>query len=141
MTKKQLLAELDSTRRRNASLETTISELRKTHSVVEERYQNLFNNADDGLFQTTPDGRILAANNATARILGYESVDELLSLVTDVQTQVHVTPESRDKVLSGFQTPTIFGFRTPTISGIWGMQGVRSGSRFTHRLRLGKLGE
>jgi PAS domain S-box-containing protein len=43
----------------------------------EERYKNLFNNSLLGLYRTTPDGRILMANPALVRMLGYDSFEEL----------------------------------------------------------------
>jgi PAS domain S-box-containing protein len=43
----------------------------------EERYKNLFNNSLVGLYRTTPDGRILMANPALVRMLGYDSFEEL----------------------------------------------------------------
>jgi two-component system, cell cycle sensor histidine kinase and response regulator CckA len=43
----------------------------------EERYRTLFENAPVGIYRTTPDGRILAANPALVRILGYASFEDL----------------------------------------------------------------
>lgn len=45
----------------------------------ERRYQALFDNVPDGVYRSLPDGRLLAANPALVRILGYDSVDDLLS--------------------------------------------------------------
>ncbi len=39
----------------------------------EDRYRWIFENALDGIFQTTPDGRFVAANPTMARINGYDS--------------------------------------------------------------------
>ncbi len=43
----------------------------------EERYRHLFENAPVGIYRTTPDGRILLANPALVRMLGYASFEEL----------------------------------------------------------------
>lgn len=43
----------------------------------ESHYRNIFNNSLIGIYQTTPDGRILAANPALIKMLGYSSLDEL----------------------------------------------------------------
>jgi PAS domain S-box-containing protein len=43
----------------------------------EERYRKLFENAPIGIYRTAPDGRILMANPALARMLGYDSFEEL----------------------------------------------------------------
>ncbi len=45
--------------------------------AAEERYRLLFDNAPLGLYRTTPDGRILMANPAMVKMLGYASLDDL----------------------------------------------------------------
>ncbi len=45
----------------------------------ERRYQALFDNIPDGVYRSLPDGRLLAANPALVRMLGYDSVDDLLA--------------------------------------------------------------
>jgi PAS domain S-box-containing protein len=46
----------------------------------EERFRGLYENATIGLYRTTPVGRILMANPAAVRMLGYDSFDELAQL-------------------------------------------------------------
>ncbi|HMB45833.1 MAG TPA: PAS domain S-box protein [Candidatus Methanoperedens sp.] len=53
--------------------------------ISEAKYRGIFENASEGIFQTTIDGRILAANPVCVRILGYTSADELIKNVTDVR--------------------------------------------------------
>jgi len=43
----------------------------------EERFRGIFENATIGLYRTSPDGRILMANPALLRMMGYSSFDEL----------------------------------------------------------------
>src|SRR5207247_4206685 len=45
---------------------------------AEEKYRAIFQNAVEGIFQTTPDGHFLTANPALARILGYVSLNDFL---------------------------------------------------------------
>ncbi|MFC2083267.1 PAS domain S-box protein, partial [Candidatus Bipolaricaulota bacterium] len=57
-----------------------ISELREAEEALrhqEIQYRSLFENAALGIYQTTPDGRILAANPALVQLLGYSSFEEL----------------------------------------------------------------
>ena len=61
----------------------------------EEKYRSIFENAVMGIFQTTADGRYLAANRALAKIYGYESVEELRNSVTDISRQLYVDPNRR----------------------------------------------
>ena len=43
----------------------------------EEKYRTLFEQAQIGIYQTTPEGEILNANPAILQMLGFESLDEL----------------------------------------------------------------
>jgi len=44
----------------------------------EERFRSLYENATIGMYRTTPDGRILMANPSLVRMLGHQSLEELL---------------------------------------------------------------
>ncbi|MCX6135090.1 MAG: PAS domain S-box protein [Ignavibacteriales bacterium] len=46
----------------------------------ERKYHDLFNNAVQGIFQSTVDGKLLSANAALLRMLGYDSIEELASI-------------------------------------------------------------
>lgn len=50
----------------------------------EEQFRSIFENAVMGLYRTTPDGRIIMANPALIRMLGYSSFEELLDLNLDL---------------------------------------------------------
>jgi PAS domain S-box-containing protein len=62
---------------------------------AEENYRGIYENAMEGIFQTTPGGRYLSANPALARILGYSSPEELMASVGDLGKEMCVKPESR----------------------------------------------
>jgi PAS domain S-box-containing protein len=70
-------------------------QLREAKRQAEEKYRTIFDNAIEGIFQITPDGRFLTANPALARMLGYEAPDALIKGLTDVERQLQVTPEQR----------------------------------------------
>jgi PAS domain S-box-containing protein len=63
--------------------------------ATEEKYRSIFENATEGLFQSTAEGRVLTANPALARILGYDSPQEMITTVTDIGKQIYVDPEAR----------------------------------------------
>ncbi len=65
---------------------------------AEARYQGIFESALEGIYHTSPDGRLLVANPALARILGYDSPQELMAAVNDVGTQLYVEPERRTEM-------------------------------------------
>ena len=68
-------------------------------SMAEQRFRDIFEHAVVGIYQSTGDGRLLAANPALAHILGYESVDELQREVDNVRS-VYLDPEDRDQLLA-----------------------------------------
>ena len=58
--------------------------------IAEAKYRSIFENAVEGIFQRTPDGKYLDANPSMARMLGYDSPRELMAEVTDVGQQLYV---------------------------------------------------
>jgi len=64
---------------------------------AEERYRSIFENALDGLFQTSPEGKFLRANPAIARILGYDSPADLMGSIDNISGQVYVDSDDRKK--------------------------------------------
>jgi len=62
---------------------------------AEEKYRGIFENAVEGIYQTTPDGKYISANPALARMLGFDSPEELVSARDDVRNQEYVNPELR----------------------------------------------
>ena len=61
----------------------------------EEKYRGIFENSVDGIFQTTVDGKYLSANPALARIYGYDSVEQMLTQIQDIQNQLYVDLDRR----------------------------------------------
>jgi PAS domain-containing protein len=43
---------------------------------AEAKYRGMFENAVEGIYQSTPDGQFLAVNTALARMYGYERSEE-----------------------------------------------------------------
>ena len=64
--------------------------------IYEEKYHSLFKNAVEGIFQTSPDGRYLDANPAIARMLGYDSCEEVVAALKDIPRQLYVDPKQRE---------------------------------------------
>jgi PAS domain S-box-containing protein len=69
----------------------------------ERRYRNLFDNAVEGLYQSTPEGRLISANMAFSRMFGYASPEEAVKLVTNIGSQLYVNSEDRERALSIFR--------------------------------------
>ena len=64
---------------------------------AEMKYRGIFENAVEGIFQTTPDGRFISANFALARLLGFDSPEELIAARTDIARENYVDPKSREE--------------------------------------------
>ena len=64
---------------------------------AEANYRSIFENAVEGIFQTTPTGIYLSANPALARIYGYQSPEELIQNITNIQDQLYVQPQRRQE--------------------------------------------
>jgi PAS domain S-box-containing protein len=65
--------------------------------LAEQKYQDIFENAGEGIFQSTPDGRYLAANPALARMHGFSSPEELIRERTDISRDAYADPERREE--------------------------------------------
>ncbi len=61
----------------------------------EEKYRSIFENALDGIFQSTPEGRYLDVSPSLARMLGFESPQEVRMNITDIGQQLYVEPSDR----------------------------------------------
>ncbi|UZQ55576.1 PAS domain S-box protein [Trichothermofontia sichuanensis B231] len=71
---------------------------------AEQTYRSIFDNALEGIFQTTPAGQYLSANLALARIYGYDSPAELIAQFTDIAHQLYVDPDRRTEFARQMQT-------------------------------------
>ncbi len=69
----------------------------------EKKYRNMVENAVEGLFQSTPEGRFLSVNPAFAKMLGYGSPKELVLEISDIETQYYVDPADRRQYLKILQ--------------------------------------
>ncbi len=70
------------------------AELRE-RQIAEAKYRAIFDNAIDGIFQSTPTGQFVNVNPAMARMYGYDSPADMLARVTDIAAQLYVDPEHR----------------------------------------------
>ena len=64
---------------------------------AEREYRGIFDNAIFGIFRSTPAGRYLSVNPAMARILGYDSPEEMIATLSDISLQMYIDPKRRDE--------------------------------------------
>lgn len=103
-TREELLREIESLNERVSELEVSRSELLQAEAALrkaEEKYRTIFEDAIEGIFQTSTDGRFLSANPSMARVHGYDSPQELIDSVTDISSQLYVNPADRERMING----------------------------------------
>lgn len=97
----------------------------------EERYRSIFENAVEGIFQTTLDGKYVAVNPALARMYGYDSPEDMIAAIRNIASQVYVDPGRRDEFLCLMQErEEVMGFEALVYrkngSFIWISENVRA---------------
>jgi PAS domain S-box-containing protein len=65
--------------------------------AAEERYRTLFEQVQEGVFVSTPDGRVVDCNDAFVHLLGYESRDQVLA--RDIAQSFYAHPSDRNVFL------------------------------------------
>ncbi|MBW4470118.1 MAG: PAS domain S-box protein [Stenomitos rutilans HA7619-LM2] len=94
----QVIARTAELAQANVTLQAEIAERRQAEVALQQaeaRYRSIFENAIEGIFQSTPDGRYLSANAALAKLYGYASPEELIATLTDIAHQLYVDPTRR----------------------------------------------
>ncbi|SLM30063.1 Multi-sensor hybrid histidine kinase [Desulfamplus magnetovallimortis] len=68
------------------------------------KYKNIFNNATEGIYQTTEKGELLTANRAMLKMLGYTSIEEMRRSINDHIANIYEKSEDRLKVIAHLKT-------------------------------------
>jgi len=95
------------------------------------RFRQLFDNAVEGFFQSTPHGTFIAVNHSFARMHGYASPAEMIATVTNIGTQLYVHDEDRTGVTSLMKLEDIvedyeLEFRRKDGALVWGSMNART---------------
>src|SRR5205085_1106425 len=98
---------------------------------AEEKYRSIFENTVEGIFQTSHEGKYLAANPALARIYGYSSTWELIETLTNISRDLYVEPGRRSEFIALMEKNDIVsGFESQIYrkdhSTIWISENVRA---------------
>jgi PAS domain S-box-containing protein len=91
---------------RTARMSAEVAERKRAEEaarVAELRYRGIFENATEGIFQTTPDGGYINANPALARMYGYESPGQLIADLADIAHRLYVDPSRRAAFVAAVQ--------------------------------------
>lgn len=98
---------------------------------AEAKYRSIFENTLEGIFQTTPEGQYISANPALARIYGYDSPEELIANIVNIEQQIYVQPNRRSEFIWMLEKQdAISGFESQVYrrdgSVIWVSENVRA---------------
>jgi len=66
--------------------------------TAEQNYRSIFDNAAEGIFQSTAGKRFITANPSIARILGYSSPEEVIAAFADADRHFYVRAEDAAEV-------------------------------------------
>jgi len=123
--------ELGNLARRFAFMRDAIREKMDALKKAEKKYRDIFENAYEGIFQSTPEGRLINANRSMAKIFGYDSPDQMISLITDIATQCYAAPNENSIIFEDFlEKDQLINierkFKRKDGSFFWGLESVRA---------------
>lgn len=118
----------------NARLQQEIAERQQAEQALkraEAKYRSIVENAVEGIYQVTPNGKYISANPSLARILGYDSPTELMQQVTNISQQLYVEPSRLAELAAYLQRYDVISeFESQVYckdgSKIWIAENVRS---------------
>ena len=70
----------------------------------EKKYRMLYEGAGIGIFHSTFEGKFLDVNPCLAKMLGYETPEEVIDSIYNIAEQIYAEPRDRDKVLDQLLT-------------------------------------
>jgi len=116
----------------NLKLEEELTGRRRVEKALAEsstRYQELFENANIAIFQSTLDGKVIMVNPEFARMFGYQSPEEVAATVEDVSTDIFADPERRAEIV---RLKSVH----PELNEFENLYRRKDGSTFLGKLRL-----
>ena len=112
------------------SLSRAMEEMVHRISAAQRKYRDIFEHATEGIFQTTVDGRLLSANAALARMIGYDTPEAIMASITNVASQLYQDPGDRDRLLKRLvDEESVTGYQTRFVrrdkQAIWVLVNIR----------------
>jgi len=92
----------DEVDRRTRQLQLANKEIKQYSIALKEsetKYRNIFESSIDGIFQSSFNGELLTFNPAFAKIIGYDSPEEMISSIRNLRTQFYCDASDRDEFL------------------------------------------
>ncbi|MEO5863739.1 MAG: PAS domain S-box protein [Nitrospiraceae bacterium] len=98
----QVIWGMDGTPLRMTGVNYDITDRKRIEEALresEERYRSIFENAVEGIFQTSLEGKYIDVNPALARIYGYNSPGDMIATISNIATQLYVDPDRRNEFI------------------------------------------
>lgn len=86
---------------------TDVEERRRAESALgeaEKKYRTIVENAAGGIYQVTPEGHVLSANPAMARILGFDNAEQMIREITNIHEDIYVRRKDRARFIRELET-------------------------------------
>jgi PAS domain S-box-containing protein len=93
-------------RSQNMLLQQEISDHIATETLLREteaKYRSIFENAVEGIFQTSPTGRCISVNPALSHLFGYSTPEEMIADLVDLDKQLYVNPNRRQEFVTAIE--------------------------------------
>ncbi len=102
---RMVMAQLNLWRRQRQleKLEAQHARIEAALREAEAKFRSIFEHTVVGIYQTTPDGRYLSANPMLARIYGYDSPEELIEGIGNIESEIYVEDGMREKFVAALQ--------------------------------------
>ncbi|RKY55880.1 MAG: hypothetical protein DRP89_02420, partial [Candidatus Neomarinimicrobiota bacterium] len=106
-----LYTESQDARKSLLSILADVTEKEQALRESEEKYREIFDNIYEGIYRTTPEGKVILANPALVKILGYDSTSELANI--NIQTEVYESPTDGQKFIELInKNGRVYGFKS-----------------------------
>lgn len=76
---------------------TNRKQAEKALEIAEKNYRSIYENALEGIFQSTPEGHYITVNPAMARIQGYNSPEAMMASIQKISQQIYVDPNKHNE--------------------------------------------
>ncbi len=96
---------------RTEELQKTLVELQQAQTDqkhAEKKYRSIFENAVEGIFQSTLNGRYITVNPMLAQIYGYDGPEELMTAINNIESQIYVDKNRRVQFVRLLQESNAF---------------------------------
>jgi PAS domain S-box-containing protein/putative nucleotidyltransferase with HDIG domain len=134
MLEREVLRRTQELQKANETLLFEIAERKVAEEALREseiRYRSIVEGAVEGIFQTTANGTYILANHALARMLGYDSSQEFMSIASNMEERLYADPQHRATFRNMLEAQGyVKGFETQYVrkdgSRIWVCLNVRA---------------